>query len=193
MPAADRSVALTALLEPAVGEAGLVLERVTVTPAGRRSVVRVVVDLPQGPGSLDLDAVAAVSRAVSAVLDGPDGDVALGSAPFVLEVTSPGVDRPLTQPRHWSRAQGRLVEVVPVGGTEVSGRVVAVDDDGVTVGDQQLSWAALEGAAGRVQVELRRPEPDEDDDAVDEQDEHGDDADEQDDDADGHDDGGSGR
>lgn len=189
MPAADRSVALTALLEPAVSEAGLVLEQVTVTPAGRRSVVRVVVDLPRGPGSLDLDAVAAVSRTVSALLDGPGGDAALGSAPFVLEVTSPGVDRPLTRPRHWSRAQGRLVEVVPAGGARASGRVVAVDDDGVTVGDQRLTWAELEGSPGRVQVELRRPEPGEDDDGdgglgaadVDEQD------------ADVDDDGGSGR
>lgn len=168
MPAADRSVALHALLEPAVRESGLVLERVTVTPAGRRSVVRVVVDLPQGPGSLDLDAVAAVSRAVSAVLDGPGGDAVLGSTPFVLEVTSPGVDRPLTQPRHWSRAQGRLVEVAPTGAPRAAGRVVSVDDDGVTIGDQRLTWAALDGASGRVQVELTRPA---DGDAVDAQDE----------------------
>ena len=94
---------LRALLAPVVEGLGLDLEDVEVTAAGRRRRVCVVVDRD---GGIDLDAVADVSKSVSDVLDASD---ALGSAPYVLEVTSPGVDRPLTQPRHWRRARGRLV------------------------------------------------------------------------------------
>ncbi len=147
-------------VEPAVAATGLVLEAVTVAPAGRRSVVRVVVDLPDdATGSLDLDQVAAVSREVSEVLDAPAGDAVLGGAPYVLEVTSPGVDRPLTERRHWARARGRLVAVEPAGAPgagPTTGRVERVDDDGVLLGGVLLPWAALEGAAGRVQVEFQR-------------------------------------
>src|SRR5688572_28096970 len=94
---------LRSLLEPVVGAARLDLEEVNVTPAGRRRLLRVVVD---GDGGVDLDRLALVSRSVSEVLDDSD---AMGSQPYVLEVTSPGVDRPLTEPRHWRRAASRLV------------------------------------------------------------------------------------
>lgn len=160
-----RADAVRGAVEPAVTATGLVLEAVAVVPAGRRSVVRVVVDLPDdATGSLDLDQVAEVSRAVSAVLDGPEGDAVLGGSPFVLEVTSPGVDRPLTERRHWARARGRLV-AVDVDGAPRTGRVERVDDDGVVLGGELLAWAALAGAAGRVQVEFSRPgdgDPDDD-------------------------------
>ena len=89
---------------PVVAERGLDLEDVQVTPAGKRRLLRVVVDQDGGVG---LDSVATVSTAVAAALD--DSDV-MGGSPYVLEVTSPGVDRPLTQPRHWRRARSRLVE-----------------------------------------------------------------------------------
>lgn len=150
------------LLTPVVAEAGLVLEAVTVTPAGRRRVVRVVVDLPEdSTGGLDLDVVAQVSQSVSAALD--DSDV-LGNAPYVLEVTSPGVDRPLTERRHWSRARGRMV-TVPVsaadgGATDVTARVRSVSDEGVLLdvdGTERLvAWPLL--GAGRVQVEFTKHE-----------------------------------
>ena len=84
---------------------GLDLEDVVVTPAGKRRLLRVVVDQD---GGVDLDTVAGVSTAVSATLDESD---AMGGAPYVLEVTSPGVDRPLTAPRHWRRNRDRLVKV----------------------------------------------------------------------------------
>ena len=154
-----RADAVRGAVEPAVTATGLVLEAVAVVPAGRRSVVRVVVDLPdEATGSLDLDQVAEVSRAVSAVLDGPEGDAVLGGSPFVLEVTSPGVDRPLTERRHWARARGRLVAVDVAGAAQRTGRVERVGDDGVLLGGALLPWAALEGAAGRVQVEFSRPD-----------------------------------
>jgi ribosome maturation factor RimP len=157
-------------IEPVVGAAGYDLEELVVTPAGRRSVVRVVVDRDQG---VTLDDIAEVSRAVSAVLDDNDGE--LGRSPYVLEVTSPGVDRPLTEPRHWRRNVGRLVQVAvgPAGATEqVTGRVTAVGDAGVALAveakakpgakkrpptTREVPWAEL--GTGRVQVEFGRPAP----------------------------------
>ena len=127
-PATER---LAGWIEPVVGSAGYDLEDLVVTPAGRRSVVRVIVDRDEG---VTLDDIAEVSKAVSAALD--DNDGAMGRAPYVLEVTSPGVDRPLTEPRHWRRNVGRLV-AAPVGPADaveqVTGRITAVDDAGVTL------------------------------------------------------------
>jgi ribosome maturation factor RimP len=165
-PAAAR---IAARIEPVVGAAGYDLEELVVTPAGRRSVVRVVVDRDTG---VSLDDVAEVSRAVSAVLDDDDDD--LGRSPYVLEVTSPGVDRPLTEPRHWRRNTGRLVAVAvgsDGGAEQLTGRVTAVDEQGVTLAveaearpgakkrpptPRQVPWAAL--GVGRVQVEFGRAE-----------------------------------
>lgn len=152
---------LTALIEPVVAAAGYDLEDVSVTAAGRRSQVRVVVDRDDG---VSLDEVAEVSHAVSAVLDEHDGIV--GRSSYVLEVTSPGVDRPLTLPRHWRRAVGRLVRV-PVSGraaasgdAPVEGRVVRADDSGVvlTVGDEEHEFGYATLGPGRVQVEFNRPD-----------------------------------
>jgi ribosome maturation factor RimP len=163
-PATSR---LAGWIEPVVGAAGYDLEELVVTPAGRRSVVRVVVDRDEG---VTLDDIAEVSRAVSEVLD--RNDDGMGRTPYVLEVTSPGVDRPLTQERHWRRNVGRLVTVAvgPAGRTqEVTGRVTAVDGVGVTLAveaqgkpgakkrpptPRDVPWAEL--GAGRVQVEFGR-------------------------------------
>jgi ribosome maturation factor RimP len=142
---------LAGLLAPVVESAGYDLEDVTVTQAGRRSLVRVIVD---ADGGVDLDGVAHVSRAVSHALD--EGNRFTG--PYVLEVSSPGVERPLREPRQWRRAMGRLVKV-PAGGTPLLGRVVATDDAGVTLdvdgARRHLPWATLE--PGRVQVEFTTP------------------------------------
>jgi ribosome maturation factor RimP len=151
--AAQRERLATAI-GPAVAAAGCELETISVSPAGRRSVVRVVVDADTG---VTLDDVAAVSRAVSEVLDARDAEL-FGDSSYVLEVTSPGVDRPLTEPRHWRRAVGRLVEV-PVSGTPTRARVVAADDGGVELaggaGDRtRHGWAEL--GRGTVQVEFGR-------------------------------------
>jgi len=161
---------LAGLVAPVVEAAGYDLEELVVTPAGRRSIVRVVVDRDAG---VTLDDVAEVSRAVSTALDEHDGG--FGSAPYVLEVTSPGVDRPLTEPRHWRRNTGRLVTVAvgPAGsGEQVTARVLEVDGDGVTLAVEakgkpgakkrpptrrQVPWQEL--GTGRVQVEFGRHEP----------------------------------
>jgi ribosome maturation factor RimP len=154
---------LIELLDPAVQSAGYDLEDVSVTAAGRRSLIRVVVD---GDHGIDLDGVAAVARAVSELLDGGVADDSSeGSAadpafagPYVLEVTSPGVDRPLTEPRHWRRAVGRLV-TVSVSGLPLTGRVLSADER-VVVLDVDGTRREVELSAlgpGRVQVEFSRP------------------------------------
>jgi ribosome maturation factor RimP len=160
-PAAARETLLQ-LLEPVVLECGADIEDVRVTPAGKRRLVRVVVD---ADGGIGLDAVALVSQRVSSVLDeSADADRALGGAPYVLEVSSPGVDRPLTEPRHWRRAVGRLVTVVLREGGEVTGRVLRADDEHVVLavgeggrdgaGERELALADV--AKARVQVEFSR-------------------------------------
>jgi ribosome maturation factor RimP len=150
---------LLELLEPVVTPTGHDLEEVTVTPAGRRSVVRVIVDRD---GGISLDDVADVSRVVSEALDALDASEpgALGSS-YVLEVTSPGVDRPLTAPRHWRRNVGRLVKTSLTEGETVTGRVVSADDaeDGAVTLDvdgqaRAVPYAALD--RGMVQVEFGR-------------------------------------
>ena len=164
---------LAGWIEPVVGAAGYDLEDLVVTPAGRRSVVRVVVDRDEG---VTLDDIAEVSRAVADGLD--TNDDGLGRTPYVLEVTSPGVDRPLTEPRHWRRNTGRLV-TVPVGPSgsaeQVTGRITAVTDAGVTLAvegrgkpgakkrpptPRDVPWREL--GAGRVQVEFGRADAAED-------------------------------
>ena len=106
---------LRALLEPVVGRSGAELEDLTEQRAGSRRLIRVVVDRD---GGVSLDDIAEVTRSVSEALDAY-GE--MGDAAYVLEVTSPGVDRPLTTPRHWRRATGRLVKATLVSGGEVVG------------------------------------------------------------------------
>lgn len=145
---------LELVLAPVVSTAGLDLEGVELASAGRRRVIRVYVDRD---GGVDLDTVAEISQAVSGVLDRSD---LLGNTPYVLEVSSPGVDRPLTLPRHWRRSIGRLVRVSLVGGDPRTGRVLAVDESAITLDEsgaaRRIAFAEI--AAGRVQVEFSRPE-----------------------------------
>ncbi|GAA3949801.1 hypothetical protein GCM10023085_35450 [Actinomadura viridis] len=129
-PAAGRAAAvdgLTRLLAPAVNAAGFDLEEVDVRPAGRRRLVKIVVD---ADGGVSLDDVALISQTASELLDGSD---VMGAGPYVLEVTSPGVDRPLTEPRHWRRAAGRLVVAPLAEGGQIEGRVVSADDATVVI------------------------------------------------------------
>ncbi|MBQ0980506.1 ribosome maturation factor RimP [Micromonospora zamorensis] len=186
---AGRRARLRAVIEPVVNDAGYDLEDLTVSRAGRRHVVRVMVD---ADGGIDLDAVADVSRAVSAALDAAEeagGDIVAGE--YQLEVSSPGVDRPLTLPRHWRRNVSRLVKVTvrgaaalpeqrgeqPTGDRQLTGRVIAADDEGVQLEteDGRTSWAYAQLGPGRVQVEFTRlaelGEPDEEFDDADDSDE----------------------
>ncbi|GAA0399574.1 hypothetical protein Acor_21960 [Acrocarpospora corrugata] len=140
---------LVELLSPVVTAEGLDLEDVTITPAGKRRLVRVVVDRD---GGISLDDVSEVSRSVSEQLDATD---LLGGNPYVLEVSSPGVDRPLTQPRHWRRAKGRLVKAELRDGAAAEGRILVADETAVEIeGAGRFEYADL--VKGKVQVEFRR-------------------------------------
>ncbi|MFC7550202.1 ribosome maturation factor RimP [Plantactinospora sp. GCM10030261] len=172
---------LRAVIEPVIADAGYDLEDLSVSRAGRRHVVRVIVD---GDAGVSLDAVADVSRSVSKALDRAEetgGDLVAGE--YQLEVSSPGVDRPLTLPRHWRRNVGRLVKVtakvtagapaqrdaepragaVPATERQVTGRVLAADEDGVEfdLSGERARWTYPELGAGRVQVEFTRLDEDE--------------------------------
>ncbi|MDH3958514.1 MAG: ribosome maturation factor RimP [Actinomycetota bacterium] len=120
---ASQAKALRSLVEPIATALGCDLDDVIIRRAGKRRVVKIVVD--HRSGGLTLDLVAEISRDISHALD--DSTV-LGNSAYVLEVTSPGVDRPLTLPRHWARAVGRLVLVTPKAGDPIEGRVLAADD-----------------------------------------------------------------
>ncbi|GLW75173.1 ribosome maturation factor RimP [Kitasatospora phosalacinea] len=150
---------LRALLEPLAAEAGLDLEEVKVTQAGSRRQVQVDVD---ADGGVDLDAIAEFSRLVGQALDESD---LMGEAPYLLEVGSPGAERPLNEPRHWRRATGRLAAVKLVDGAELTARVLESDEDGVLVEvqpvkgrgrpkERRLEFAEI--ARARVQVEFNR-------------------------------------
>jgi ribosome maturation factor RimP len=146
---------VAAVATPVVHALGMDLESVKVTSAGRRRLLRIVVDSDRG---LSLDDAALASRELSAKLDASD---VMGDLPYTLEVSSPGVDRPLTQPRHWQRAVGRLVRV-PLTGTPsspVQGRVVAADAEQVILdvsgSHRRFGYAAL--GSGKVQIEFDRP------------------------------------
>ncbi|WP_435604805.1 ribosome maturation factor RimP [Streptomyces sp. bgisy130] len=120
-----QSERLRGLLEPLIAARDLDLEEIEVTPAGKRRVLRIVVDSDEG---VQLDECAALSREASQVLDDSD---AMGGAPYTLEVTSPGADRPLTELRHYRRAVGRLIKAQLHEGGELVARITAVDDSGL--------------------------------------------------------------
>jgi ribosome maturation factor RimP len=140
-----------AVIEPVVTAAGYDLEDVSLSRAGRRHVVRVLID---ADGGIKLDDVAVVSREISAALDAADesgGEVLAGE--YQLEVGSPGVDRPLTAPRHWRRNVGRLVTV-----NGLTGRVIAADDEAIVldVDSSEREIAHGDLGPGRVQIEFKR-------------------------------------
>lgn len=159
---ASRRARLHEVVEPVIGAAGYDLEELSISRAGRRHVVQVIVD---ADGGIDLDGVADVSRAVSAALDAAEeerGDLIAGE--YQLEVSSPGVSRPLTLPRHWRRNTGRLVRVMVRGGPgtgdrQVTGRMVEADDEQVVLETDagRTAWRYAELGPGRVQIEFTRP------------------------------------
>jgi ribosome maturation factor RimP len=135
------------------------LEDVRITSAGRRRLLRIVVD---ADGGVSLDDIALVSRELSATLDRV---AAMGEAAYTLEVSSPGVDRPLTEPKHWRRAAGRMVTAplqagsaahVPDDSTVVTGRVTGADASGVRIDVDGASrvFGYSELGPGRIQIEF---------------------------------------
>jgi ribosome maturation factor RimP len=146
---------LLELLTQPLADRGIDLEDVEISSAGRRRVVRVLIDKD---GGISLDDISDATSQVSAMLD--DSDV-LGESPYTLEVTSPGVDRPLTLPRHWRRNLDRLVRVTPHHGAPFTGRIVSSDEAGATIsaGSSQARVAFADVAKARIEIEFSRPEP----------------------------------
>jgi ribosome maturation factor RimP len=121
---------LSDVVEPVLATHGLELDELEVIPAGRRSVLRVTVDGdgPHGRGPL-LDDIASATRDISDALDAID---AMGGA-YTLEVSSRGIGRPLTEPKHFRRNLTRLVKATLTDGTAMVGRIIAVEDDRLTL------------------------------------------------------------
>jgi ribosome maturation factor RimP len=148
-----------------LGALGLDVEAVELTPAGKRRVLRIAVDGDQG---VSLDDVAAATRTVSEVLDASD---VMGEQPYTLEVTSRGVDRPLTLPRHWRRNTGRLVAVTTTEGAGFTGRITGsgeesatLDVDGTT---REVPYAEVAKALVQVEFNRKTDGPDDTDDTDD--------------------------
>jgi ribosome maturation factor RimP len=118
---------ISELVTPAVSDQGFYLEDVHVATPGNHRIVTCIVD---GDASLNLDQVTSVSRVISELLDEA---AFMGETPFTLEVTSPGVDRPLTQPRHFSKNIDRLLKIIKIDGSEVTGRILSNTDLDVTL------------------------------------------------------------
>lgn len=148
------------LADRIAGEAGFDLEDFSVVNAGRRSMVRVIVDSDDG---VDLDDAAEVSRALAAAFDAEEesGGAAFATA-YTLEVTSPGIGRPLTEPRHFHRARGRLIAVTTTAGQSLVVRVLGVTDTGVDVlggksGTEPRELLFGEIAKAKVEVDFSGP------------------------------------
>ncbi len=131
---------------------GLDLEAVDLTSAGKRRVLRVAIDKD---GGVTMDDIADATREVSRLLDDTN---AMGEQAYTLEVSSPGVDRPLTLPRHWRRNAGRLVKVTLDEGEPVTGRITATDDDGADLDvegtEHRVAYADVKKA--KVQIEFKK-------------------------------------
>lgn len=145
--------ALLDILSQPLSDTGIDLEDVEVSSAGRRTLVRVLVDKD---GGVTLDEIAEATTLVSELLDRHG---VLDDHPYTLEVTSPGVDRPLTQPRHWRRNLDRLVRVQPQEGADFTGRIVGADESGATVmldgTPRYVAYADV--AKAKVEIEFNRP------------------------------------
>jgi ribosome maturation factor RimP len=159
---------LSSLLTPILEHFGLELEEIDVMPAGKRRLLRVVVDGdgPQGRGPL-LDDIAEATSAISAFLDTSD---VVGSSAYTLEVSSRGISRPLTASRHWRRNRDRLVKADLSDGSSVTGRIGDSDEEGVEleIDGTERRIAYAEVAKAIVQVEFNRPKADAAGDADDE-------------------------
>lgn len=131
-----RAAQLAPLIEPTVTAHGLYLEELALTGSSARTVLKVAVDYETGTENVDLDTLAALSEALSAVLDHHDDAEPLASVEhYELEISTPGATRPLTEPRHYRRNIGRLLEIERSGAPPLTARLKGVDESGITVAE----------------------------------------------------------
>ena len=136
---------ISAAITPALEALGFYLEDVTITSAGRRSMLTVIVD---GDTHLSLDQVTSATKAIGEIVESIQS---LGETPFTLEVTSPGLDRPLTKVRHWQKNINRLVKVVLQNGSEVKGRINEVNEANSVVGEIKVNYSDIKRATLEVE------------------------------------------
>lgn len=139
---------ISTAITPALSDLGFYLEDITITSAGRRSMITVIVD---GDNHLSLDQVTVATKAIGEIVENIQS---LGQAPFTLEVTSPGLDRPLTKPRHWRKNIDRLVKIVLLDGKEIKGRVKDVSEISTTVDDQVVKFSEIKRAT--LEIEFKQ-------------------------------------
>ena len=147
-------------ITPALHKAGYFLEDVNLVSPGQHRIVTVIVD---GESALNLDQVTVASKLVSELLDEA---TFMGETPFTLEVTSPGIDRPLTLPRHFAKNVDRLLKVTKTDGVVVTGRILANTDSDLTlsvtekkdVKEVVISLGEIKRA--QVEIEFNRKEGD---------------------------------
>ena len=139
---------ISAAITPELSDLGFYLEDITITSAGRRSMITVIVD---GDNHLSLDQVTVATKAIGEIVENIQS---LGQAPFTLEVTSPGLDRPLTKPRHWRKNIDRLVKIVLLDGREIKGRVKDVSEISTTVDEQAVKFSDIKRAT--LEIEFKQ-------------------------------------
>ena len=139
---------ISAAITPVLSDLGFYLEDITITSAGRRSMLTVIVD---GDTHLSLDQVTVATKAISEIVENIQS---LGQAPFTLEVTSPGLDRPLTKPRHWRKNIDRLVKIVLLDGKEIKGRVKDATEILATVDEQVVKFSDIKRAT--LEIEFKQ-------------------------------------
>jgi ribosome maturation factor RimP len=139
---------ISAVITPALSNLGFYLEDITITSAGRRSMITVIVD---GDTHLSLDQVTVATKAIGEIVENIQS---LGESAFTLEVTSPGLDRPLTKPRHWRKNIDRLVKIILLDGKEIKGRVKDVSEITVTVDEQVINFSEIKRAT--LEIEFKQ-------------------------------------
>ena len=131
---------ISAAIRPIIEATGNYLEELTITSAGKVKILTVIVD---SDSHLNLDQITAVTKEISEVIETLEE---LGDTAFTLEVTSPGIDRPLTKPRHWRKNLDRLVKITMTSGQDIQGRIGEVTETVVLVDDQKVSFEDIKRA-----------------------------------------------
>lgn len=137
-----------AVITPAIESLGFYIEDITISSAGKRSMLTVIVD---GDTHLSLDQVTVATKAISEIVENLP---TLGNNPFTLEVTSPGLDRPLTKPRHWRKNKDRLIKIILNDGEEINGRIKESTENSVSVDEQVINFADIKRAT--LEIEFKK-------------------------------------
>lgn len=139
---------ISAVITPALASIGFYLEDLTITSAGRRSIITVIID---GDSHLSLDQVTVATKTISELIENISN---LGDSSFTLEVTSPGLDRPLTKPRHWQKNIDRLVKVIMLDTKEIKGRIKSANNDSVLIDENNIFFVDMKRAT--LEVEFKQ-------------------------------------